>query len=183
MNLKEAKELLKKNGYKLSINEDKYMDALDAEEDLIFRNGQIKQIYERLFKILENHYGNKVENIRKDYYKLHINDKIDLVIESDGPSQLELYVVRVLKRKGTVYKSDIIISPQWGFHAEDIDNKEHIDEMLGDFDKAIKKEQNPSFLKRVFDPERYNESTEVNEDYNHYRNRFYQMNLKRKKAA
>ena len=183
MNLKEAKELLKKNGYKLSINEDKYMDALDDEEDLIFRNGQIKQIYERLFKILENHYGNKVENIRKDYYKLHINDKIDLVIESDGPSQLELYVVRVLKRKGTVYKSDIIISPQWGFHAEDIDNKEHIDEMLGDFDKAIKKEQNPSFLKRVFDPERYNESTEVNEDYNHYRNRFYQMNLKRKKAA
>ena len=65
MNLKEAKELLKKNGYKLSINEDKYMDALDDEIDTIFYTGNLKRVYEPMFKKLEQHFGGKILKKKK----------------------------------------------------------------------------------------------------------------------
>ena len=178
MNLKEAKELLKNNGYKLSINEDKYMDALDDELDLISHKGQVKLTYEKLFKILESHFGSKIEQINNDKYELKIDKYLTLIIEVDDPSLLQLYIIRESK-DGLTYRK---VSPQWGWNEDDVDNQEFIDEMIGDFDKAIKKEQNPSFFKRMFNPE-YNESTEVNEDYNFYRNRFRQMAEKRKKAA
>lgn len=177
MNLKEAKELLKKNGYKLSINEDKYMDALDDEIDTIYYTGNLKQVYEPMFKKLEQHFGGKIVEEEKNLLKLPIDKRLYIAIETNHPKELLIYVRRIAKDGGYY-----ITHPMWNFHPNEVKDDDKINEMIGDFEKVIKKEQNPGFFKKLFNPE-YNESTEVNEDYNFYRNRFHQMNLKRKKAA
>lgn len=177
MNLKEAKELLKKNGYKLSINEDKYMDDMDDEIDTIFYTGNLKRVYEPMFKKLEQHFGGKIVEEEKNLLKLPIDKRLCIAIETNHPKELLIYVRRIAKDGGYY-----ITHPMWNFHPNEVNDDDKINEMIGDFDKVIKKEQHPGFFKKLFNPE-YNESTEVNEDYNFYRNRFHQMAEKRKKAA
>lgn len=156
MNLKEAKELLKNAGYKLSINEDKYMDALDDEIDTIYYTGNLKQVYEPMFKKLEQHFGGKIIEEGKNLLKLPIDKKLYIAIETNHPKELLIYVRRISKL------GYYITHPMWSFTPKDVNDDDKINEMIGDFEKVIKKEQNPGLFKKLFNPE-YNESTEVNE--------------------
>ena len=182
MNLKEAKELLKKNGYKLSINEDKYMDDMDTELEELQDLAELKKYAPSNIKI-------NGQNFKFDYDDRYTITGKTWYRDKDSHGFMFKLFDNKLNKKVTD-KYNYSGNDEFTFYIfENRDNyvnfgpvNKFIDTTIPFEIKEWENMNKPGFFKKLFNPE-YNESTEVNEDYNFYRNRFHQMAEKRKKAA